>query len=316
MSLKNQIQLIISEETDSNPKIQKLLRLIGFVGIMGASKLMGGYDVLRKVMKGHNFLTRENMIKTIQDFIEYNGTFTLNEIGLEEIPLYEDDDTLRQLYYLDKKGFEVSVYQLDDNGDWDEDEQTTEYYGYNRIDKDGKYILDTIHLYEIVDSIMEYYETYLKVNSSINESNLLKEENGKLDKINSLIDKVGIYQAIKFVGGYDKFERLLPDYFSDREHKIDLINSIVDNNEPDGYIYMYDINGMDIKIWEEAGENGHTLEDYMTHVGDGTVGVSVYEYDEEGEMYDEQVDGYYIKLGKLQDKWLNKVFELLVSYYM
>ena len=82
MSLKNQIQLIISEETDSNPKIQKLLRLIGFVGIMGASKLMGGYDVLRKVMKGHNFLTRENMIKTIQDFIEYNGTFTLNEIGL------------------------------------------------------------------------------------------------------------------------------------------------------------------------------------------------------------------------------------------
>jgi len=278
MSLKNQIQLIISEETDSNPKIQKLLRLIGFVGIMGASKLMGGYDVLRKVMKGHNFLTRENMIKTIQDFIEYNGTFTLNEIGLEEIPLYEDDDTLRQLYYLDKKGFEVSVYQLDDNGDC--------------------------------------YETYLKVYSSINESNLLKEENGKLDKINSLIDKVGIYQAIKFVGGYDKFERLLPDYFSDREHKIDLINSIVDNNEPDGYIYMYDINGMDIKIWEEAGENGHTLEDYMTHVGDGTVGVSVYEYDEEGEMYDEQVDGYYIKLGKLQDKWLNKVFELLVSYYM
>lgn len=145
---------------------------------------------------------------------------------------------------------------------------------------------------------------------------ILREETEKANKINSLIDKLGIYQAIKFVGGYDKFERLSPDYFSDREHKIDLINSIVDNNEPDGYIYMYDINGMDIKIWEEAGENGHTLEDYMTHVGDGTVGVSVYEYDEEGEMYDEQVDGYYIKLGKLQDKWLNKVFELLVYHYL
>ena len=145
---------------------------------------------------------------------------------------------------------------------------------------------------------------------------ILKEESSMESKINRVIEQNGIYRAIKMFGGYDKFERIFPDYFSDRDHKVDLINDIVNNNEPDGYIYFYEIYGMDIKIWEEAGENGHTLEDYMTHVGDGTVGVSVYEYDEEGEMYDEQVDGYYIKLGKLQDKWLNKIFEILVDNYL
>lgn len=145
---------------------------------------------------------------------------------------------------------------------------------------------------------------------------ILKEESSMESKINRVIEKNGIYQAINMFGGYDKFERIFPDYFSNRDHKVNLINEIVENNGDGGYVYIYEINGMDIKIWEEAGENGHTLEDYMTHVGDGTVGVSVYEYDEEGDMYDEQVDGYYIKLDKLQDKWLNKVFELLVSYYM
>jgi hypothetical protein len=136
------------------------------------------------------------------------------------------------------------------------------------------------------------------------------------EKVRQLIDKVGIFKTIKLMGGYNNFEKVFPDYFSDREHKVDLINGIVNHFEPDGYIYMYEINGMDIKIWEEEIEDGHTQEDYITFVGDETVGVSVYEYDEEGEMYDEERDAYYIKLTQLKEVWLNKVFELLVSYYM
>ena len=145
---------------------------------------------------------------------------------------------------------------------------------------------------------------------------ILKEESSMESKINRVIEKNGIYQAIKMFGGYEKFQKLLPDYFSNRDHKVDLINAIVENNEPDGYIYMYEITGMDIKIWEEEIEDGHTQEDYITNVGDEAVGVSVWEYDENGEMYDEEVDGYNIKLTQLKEVWLNKIFEILVDYYL
>ncbi len=147
------------KETPINRQ-EKLLGLINRRGIISASDAVGGYDSLRKFMKGYNFLTRENMIKTITDFIEINGSFDLNEIDVEEITLYNDGETLRNMYYLLKDGYEVAVYGLDENGDWDEENQTTEFYGYNTINEDDEYILDTNHLYEIVDGVMEKYEKY------------------------------------------------------------------------------------------------------------------------------------------------------------
>ena len=136
------------------------------------------------------------------------------------------------------------------------------------------------------------------------------------EKVTQLIDKVGIFKTIKLMGGYDNFNKLFPDYFSDKEHKALLINRIVNHFEPDGFIYFYELNVDEIKIWEEEIEDGHTIEEYIDSVGDESVGVKVWEYDEEGEMYDEERDSYYIKLTQLKEVWLNKVFELLVSYYM
>jgi hypothetical protein len=155
------VKRVIKEvkETPINRQ-EKLLELINRRGIISASDAVGGYDSLRKLMKGYNFLTRENMIKTITDFIEINGSFDLNEIDVEEITLYNDGETLRNMYYLLKDGYEVAVYGLDENGDWDEENQTTEFYGYNTINEDDEYILDTNHLYEIVDGVMEKYEKY------------------------------------------------------------------------------------------------------------------------------------------------------------
>ena len=147
------------KETPINRQ-EKLLELINRRGIISASDAVGGYDSLRKLMKGYIFLTRENMIKTITDFIEINGSFDLNEIGIEEITLYNDGETLRNMYYLLKDGYEVAVYGLDENGDWDEENQASEHYGYNDTDENGEYLLDTNHLYEIVDGVMEKYEKY------------------------------------------------------------------------------------------------------------------------------------------------------------
>jgi len=141
-----------------------------------------------------------------------------------------------------------------------------------------------------------------------------------LEKLRNLLEvklkENGPLNVIKFVGGYSNFGEILPEYFTDRDNKVKLINDIVNDEEPDGFIYFYELDSNDIKIWEEEVDDGHTHEDYITRVGDETVGVSVWEYDEDGEMYDEEADSYYIKLTQLDEKWLNKVFDKLVTHYL
>ena len=153
---------------------------------------------------------------------------------------------------------------------------------------------------------------------------VLKEETrltSVQEKIIGLISNSGIYNAIKMIGGYDNFNTLFPNYFNDREHKIDLINGTVQNVEPDGFIYFYDITlgGGDLFYYEEKPtwlENNHTYEHYFVRVGDEVVAVKVWEYDEDGEMFDEEYDSYNIKLNKLRDKHLNQIFDILVDNYL
>lgn len=130
---------------------------------------------------------------------------------------------------------------------------------------------------------------------------------------------IGILSTIKMVGDIDNFNKILPGYFDKNSHKIDLINQIVQDNEPDGNIYFYERTGSDISLGQvDAYDNGdgHTFEEYMISVGDGSVEISVYEYDEDGNMYDEYVDNYHVSLRKLSDDLLNTVFKSLVNYYI
>jgi hypothetical protein len=154
---------------------------------------------------------------------------------------------------------------------------------------------------------------------------VLKEET-KLtpiqEKIINLISNSGVFNTIKMIGGYVNFNTLFPEYFNDRKHKIDLINETVQNVDPDGHIYFDEItpDGGDIFYYEEKptwqDDNNHTYEHYFVRVGDEVVGVDVWEYDENGEMFDENCDRYYIKLNKLEDKYLNQIFDVLVNYYL
>lgn len=161
MTLKKTIRRILNEET--NPSGEKIKSLIEKVGLISVSKLLGGYSNVLKITDNYLNLTREGLIKTIQDFIEYNGSFTLSEIGLEEITIYEDGENLEQVYYFDKQGYEVNSYGTDENGYWDEEEQDSQYYSYDSKDADGDYKLPTYELRDIVQSIMTYYETYHQI---------------------------------------------------------------------------------------------------------------------------------------------------------
>jgi hypothetical protein len=146
-----------------------------------------------------------------------------------------------------------------------------------------------------------------------------KELTNLKETLMGYISTVGVLETIKMVGDIDIFNEIVPDYFSKKSHKIDLINELVNANDPDGYIYFYELINSDISLGQvDSYENGdgHTFEQYILSVGDGSVLISIYEYDEDGIMYDDSVDNYRVSLKKLPNNELNKVFEVLVDYYL
>ena len=149
------------------------------------------------------------------------------------------------------------------------------------------------------------------------------EEEKELSKfqktILGYISENGILETIKMSGDISSFNEIFPDYFNRSSNKVELINELVNAIDPDGYIYFYELINSDISLGQvDSYDNGdgHTFEEYILSVGDGSVQIGVYEYDEDGDMYDESVDSYRVSLGKLPDNELNKVFKVLVDYYL
>jgi hypothetical protein len=151
---------------------------------------------------------------------------------------------------------------------------------------------------------------------------VLKEEtkfSNIQEKILNSVDDYGLYDTIKMIGGYEVFNDILPDYFDDRINKIKLILDITKEEGDDGLIWFYEISryNEDIFYFEQGYEDKHTLEHFITLVDqNGSVRVSVYEYDENGEMYDEYHQRYYININKLEDKYINEMFSIYFKHYL
>ncbi len=158
MNLKQNIIRIINEEVDN--KKSKLIKYIDRFGLIAASKLLGGYQNLRQTLKGTEYLNRDNMIKTIQDYFKQPNTSHFldlnNDLGLEHIELEKSNHHLITLSGLFKKGYEIQVYETDDDGDLDLVHDTV--MGFDDVDYKQEPLLKTIHLYELIDGIMERYE--------------------------------------------------------------------------------------------------------------------------------------------------------------
>ena len=154
--MKNTIKRILSEEVDK--KTQSLLNYIQKDGLIKGSKLVGGYKNLKEILKGTNYLTRDVMVNTIINVCKEMGGFSMPELGLEEIKLDEGETLLRNLSYIDKNGIEVVTYEKDDDGNYDF-KSPDDYLSFNYDSKfrNGNYVLDTIHLYELVDGVMDVY---------------------------------------------------------------------------------------------------------------------------------------------------------------
>lgn len=154
--MKNIIKRILSEEVDK--KTQTLLNYIQNNGLIKGSKLVGGYKNLRQILKGTDYLTRDVMVNTIIDVCKEKDGVSLGDLGLEEITLDKGETLLRNLTFIDKNGIEVVTYEKDEDGEWDEEPVDWLSFNYDSKFRNGKYVLDTIHLYKLFDAVMEKYE--------------------------------------------------------------------------------------------------------------------------------------------------------------
>jgi len=146
------------------------------------------------------------------------------------------------------------------------------------------------------------------------------------NKIDSMIQKYGIVNTIKVLGGYKNFDKLYPDYFySDgvnRDNVIDYINECVELNyrrEGESTIYLYDYFS-DILYQEWGGEGDENNEFYsfesrLNGVSTDMVHGEVWQYDDEGNMFDDAYDSFDIPLNRLDSKFLFKIFHMLYGTF-
>jgi len=158
--MKDIIRKILKEEVSS--KQSKLLEYINQDGVLTTIKLLGGLDNLKRQLKGINWMTREVMVKTIIDVCKEKGGFSMNELGLEDIILEEGERLLRKLGFIDKNGIEIHSYEIGEDGNYDEEPDDYLTFNYDSKFRNGNYVLDTIHLYEIFDAVIDTYTNYDK----------------------------------------------------------------------------------------------------------------------------------------------------------
>jgi hypothetical protein len=162
--MRDIIRKVLKEEVADNKSErlnqvkETLINIVNNEGLIEASKLVGGYKNLKEILKGTNYLTRDVMVKTIIDVCKEKGGFSMQELGLEEIKLDEGKTLLRNLSYIDKNGIEVVTYEKDDDGNYDEEPSDWLSFNYDSKFRNGDYVLDTIHLYEILDTVMQKWE--------------------------------------------------------------------------------------------------------------------------------------------------------------
>ena len=158
IDMKNTIKRILSEEADKKKDV--LLKYVQRNGLIKGSKLVGGYENLKQILKGTDYLTRECMVRTIKDYFNQPTSrpyLDLNQdLDMEHIQIYDGDEHFITLNELSKKGFGYIVYELNEYEEYDE--VHTANSDYDARDARGEYLLDTIHLYELVDGVMEKYE--------------------------------------------------------------------------------------------------------------------------------------------------------------
>ena len=153
------------------------------------------------------------------------------------------------------------------------------------------------------------------------------EEKKKIisDALIKKIEEHGLTNTIKMMGGYENFDKVLPNYFyprdesgvlkMDRDRVIEFLNECVEINEKregETSIYLYDYDS-DIlyQEWDYEGDDNseyYQYESRITSISTDIAFIEVWQYDDEGNMFDDAYDYTKIPLNRLENRFLNIVY--------
>ena len=109
---------------------EKLQNMTKAVGVIQMVKSIGLKDYFEKV-GGLDFMTEDEIIKTIQECVDIVGPLQYNELGIEPILWRENRDEIHQIEYFSGLGCVVQVWG-GYNYNTDEGEYNIKYYSMNK----------------------------------------------------------------------------------------------------------------------------------------------------------------------------------------
>ena len=153
---------------------------------------------------------------------------------------------------------------------------------------------------------------------------IIKEEtdqvvggNSRQDKVNSMIENVGMLNAIKSVGGFNNFKKIVGKDFLTFDDKITLISEIAEEyGGRRSEIILFDYN-LDIILEKETYADGSFVATHLYYVDSiDHYYYYTYEYDNEGVVYDEFIDEGYAKTEDLDEHIIDSIIGTLTHKFL
>ena len=127
------------------------------------------------------------------------------------------------------------------------------------------------------------------------------------NKVVDVVQEMGLYQAIRYFGGYDNLTKMMGDYVFSNEEMIDFINDVVkhlaEERNSTG-ISTYELN-MDAIPYGSPDDELHQIEYFNPNF------LTFYVY--EGENYHDEVGNFTERYEDLDDNTLDEVFLFMVE---
>lgn len=148
------------------------------------------------------------------------------------------------------------------------------------------------------------------------------------EKLLKYIKDNGIVTTLTYMGGYETFDKIFPDYFYsrddsntlqlNRERVINFLNECVEANqriEDESSIYLHDY-WADIlyQQWDGEGDDENeyfSYESSIISISTDVANIEIWQFDEEGTMFDDAYDYKQIPLNSLDSKFLSQIFKQL-----
>jgi hypothetical protein len=150
----------------------------------------------------------------------------------------------------------------------------------------------------------------------LNDSEVIKEENSRKDRIIDMLHDVGYITTIQSLGGYENFKRIVGDDYLNKERKIELIGDITHQFGRRGELNLYDFD-VHIMINKDEYDDGSYDATYVHYVEEtGNFFYRTYSFDEEGWMEDNEIDEGYSPMSDLSEDDIDLILDDLIDTFL